>query len=162
MDSNKEMSEFVSEAREVLNKIEAHHEIHEQQLKAYKEMMDISLLVNKERIDQFEKRWANIRSVIIVIVGIFLLSFVSDKIELRNRPTNEDIGIIIDEIKEDYVTKDNILRGFGVIIEDRYDIMERLGTITHDESKTLKSEVKKDVQTEVDPKTVSRSPIITK
>lgn len=155
MCNEKAMGDFLSEARSILDKIEVHNEVHEQQLLMYEKMMNNSISLHRERMDSFERRWANTRNVLIGIVGIFLLSFVSDKIELDKRPTEE-------EIDAEYLSKEDAYRGLGVVIDDTYDTMENTGDLTKDEAKELSTQTKRSVLKEIDPDRVERSVKIVK
>lgn len=155
MDNGEAMGDFLTEARSILNKIETHQEVHAQQLEMYKDMIHGSMLLHKERMDSFEKRWAGTRNVLIVIVSVFMLSFISDKIALNSRPTEDEIEI---KLKE-YVPVENVLRGFGVVIDDNYGVHETIGDITKDESKELSSQAKKEVLKEILPNYVERSAV---
>lgn len=156
MSNDEAMSDFLREARTILDKIESHQEIHAQQLTMYEKMIQNSITLHKERMDSFEKRWAGTRNVLIVIVSIFMLSFISDKIALNNRPTEEEIDTKLQE----YVPMDEVLRGFGVVVDDTYETMEWMGDLTHDEAKELSDQTKKSVLKEVDPNYVERSVIV--
>lgn len=158
MNNVEAMSDFLAEAKSILNKIETHQEVHSQQLGMYEKMIQNSISLHKERMDSFEKRWASTRNILIVIVSVFMLSFISDKIALNNRPTEEEIEVRLKE----YVPIEDIMRGFGVVIEDNYNIHETLGDITSDEAEELSTQAKKELQREVLPNYVERSAVKTK
>jgi len=150
MDNERAMSEFLNEANSILMQIKTHQSVHEQQLEMYKEIVNTSIAFNKERMDLFEKRWATMRSILIGFMGLFLLSFISDRIELQQRPTTE-------EIEDVFLEKEDAYRGFGIVIDDVYDILYLSDILTHDEADELSTQTKKDVLKEVEPNYVERS-----
>jgi len=153
MGNDKAMCDFLTEAKSILDKIETHQEVHAQQLEMYEKMIQNSISLHKERMDSFEKRWAGTRNVLIALISLFFLSFVSDKLALRDRPTQEQIDT---QLKE-YVPIEYGLRGYGVVIDDTYEIFETTGDLTHDEAEELSSQTKKSVQKEILPNYVERS-----
>jgi len=151
MTNANKMGDFIGEAKRILSDIDAHQEIHENQLNTYKEIVNTSIAFNKERMEAFdkqiekiEKRWTATRNLMIGILSIFMLSFVSDKYALQSRPTTE-------EIEKDYPNKTDVLQGFGSVIEDNYNTYETLDLMTHDEAEQLKSEAEDAVLKQVDP-----------
>lgn len=157
MTNANKMGDFINEAKRILSEIDSRQEIHENQLNTYKEIINTSIAFNKERMEAFDKqvekierRWTATRNVMIGILSVFMLSFVSDKYALQNRPTTEDI-------QKDYPTKTDVLQGFGAVIEDNYNTYETLDLMTHDEAEQLKSEAESDVLKQVDPAYKTRS-----
>ena len=153
MSNGEAMSEILAEAKSILDKIESHQEIHAQQLEMYKEMVHNSMSLHKERMDSFERRWAGTRNVLIALVSLFMLSFISDKLALNDRPTEEEIKLMLNE----YAPIGDVLNGYGVVIDDTYNILETTGTLTHDEASELSIQAKKDVVKEIYPNYVERS-----
>jgi len=162
MTSVNTMGDFVGEARRILNEMEATHKLHEKQLDMYKDVMDTAIQFNKERIDAsekrqdtFEKRWGNMRSILIGFMGLFLVAFIGDRIELNARPTTT-------KIEDEYTKKSDVLQGFGSVIDDTYNTFETLQLITHEESYQLRLEAKKSVLEEIDPDRAARSATVIK
>jgi len=162
MTNVKTMGDFVGEARRILDEMNATHKLHEKQLDMYKSVMDTAIQFNKERIeafdkrqDSFEKRWGNMRSILIGFMGVFLVAFVTDRIELNARPTTETI-------EKDYVSKEDVLQGFGSVIDDTYFTFETLDLITHEEGLQLKDEAENGVLKEIDPEYKTRSVTVVK
>ena len=148
MDNKTAMSEFLEEARSTLFEIKQFQELHNQHLQMYKDLTDKRMEIAEKAADM---RWINIRNMLIGLIGVFLLSFISDKIALMDRPTNE-------EIKQEYTNTERLLRGFGCVVDDNYDTMELKGDLTHEEANRLRIEAKKNILREIDPDYRERSP----
>lgn len=146
-DNRKIMSIVAEDARRILEKMEATQELHEKQLEMYKELVNNSISHHKERMDAFEKRWAVTRNLLIGVLTIFLFSFVSDKMALRSRPTNDDIAKLTGE----YVTKEEVLRAFGSALNDTYDTFQILGVLDTEAVTSLRKDAKMNVIEQIDP-----------
>ena len=149
MNTSTEMSEFIEESRELLNKMSKFHEKNElnnefnqQQLNSYKEMVSDS-------IDLAERRWNNMRQLVFAIVAIFLATGFTGGVSLSKRPTTQ-------EVRDKYATKEEMLRSFGVATENVYEVFEDTGVLTTDQACEQAKEARMDILQEIDPY-ISRS-----
>jgi len=162
MENRKTMSDFWDEANSILNKMEnqleqarSYQELHKEQLAMYKSTIDSSVSFNKERIDAIEKRWGHIRSTVVAISLACLAYFMTAGTMISQRPTVKEVNEIID--KKDFSTTDEVIDGFGVVIDDTYGILLEKEVITNQEQKILIKETQRGVFKELDPTSVSRS-----
>ena len=88
--------------------------------------------------------------IVIILIGVFLASFVRSDIALQSRPTEN-------EISDEYLGKDAALRGYGSVIEDTYETFEQTDEITREQAKQLESEAKENVRKEILPNYRTRS-----
>lgn len=150
MDNDTRMSEFIERAEGLLAQMEASnqknlvtHEMHEAQLKLYREMVTDSLSLA-------ERRWNGVRNVLVSIGLLFLASAFGGGMAVSQMPTHEDIQNL------DYANKGEILRAFGVVTYDFYDTLEHSGVLTSEEAEAYDSKVKSEIVKEILPDYVTR------
>ena len=115
------MADIVSRAESMLANMEAQGQLYDKRLEMfdrhlqmYKETLDKMMQEQNERIKSAEKRWDNLRNVVVTVVVLVLAYVVTGSTMMVERPTT-------DEIKSEYFNKDEVLRGMGIIIEDTYE-----------------------------------------
>lgn len=141
------MSEFISKATGLLEKMEASQkkqtdtfEFHKEQLKLYKGLVNDS-------INLAERRWNNLRQTVIAIVGFVLVSLFSGGVAIDRRPTKEEVNKQLNE----YVEKDEALGAFGSFSDDMFNIFEESNVLTHDERREIQKDAERRVFLEIDP-----------
>jgi hypothetical protein len=147
------MSDFITKAEGLLQKMdESHrrnlvtHELHEAQLKMYRDMVNDS-------INLAERRWNNMRQFILVVVGALLLSGLGGGVAISERPTQKELNKQLEE----YTEKDETLRGFGSFSDDVYYNFEEYGIMTHEEADEAQKETEYNLFKEIDPNYKTRS-----
>lgn len=155
MDKGSEMSDFLADARMLLAEMKTTMEVIKEQNKSYREGIEKDISFQMERIKAVESRWAVLRGVVISVLILVIGAIVSGGVVIEHYPTEE-------EVKSEYVTKDQIFRAFGRTIEDRYDVLKDKDILTNEEAKEGESSVKSEVIKEIDPNYRTRSTTETK
>ena len=171
MDNNKEMSEYIEKFEELYKKMEASnirsiatHEMHEEQLKLYRNLVVDNIELNDKRwndnVGISDKRWSGMRQSFIAITCVILLSALGGGVAIDRSVTEKELE---EEFKQKgYTTKDETLRGFGSVTNDFYEYFELKGEMTHEEAEEAKGESRKNILREIMPDYKSRSPQKTK
>lgn len=150
MTNKDKMGEFIDEASVLLDEMKAchqrnlvTHEMHEAQLKMYRQMVTDS-------IDLAERRWSGMRQFVLVIVGALILSGLTGGVQISKRPTAEAIS-------DEYTTKGEMLRSFGSVTNDVFHLFESEGLLTKEEVDEAIKNARTGVLREIDADYVTRS-----
>lgn len=145
------MSEFINKIEGLLAELDVKHqrdlvtqEMHEAQLKLYKEQSQLDREIVNDSIHLTERRWSGMRLFITSIVLFVLASGVGGGVAINDRPTKKDI-------EETYPTTEELFRGFGGLTDELYNDLEEYGVMSHEESEKEQLEAERKIHGEIDP-----------
>jgi len=137
MTQTEQMSDIFVEAKSLFGEMKTLHQSMIERQAIWEKLIDSQTQNNRERLELIDRRWGNLMKVVVILISIFLMSFVRDTIAISNRPTKDDVQRIL--IENDYSSKSDVMRGTNSVIDDVYSTLERETKMTHEKSK-LESE----------------------
>ena len=131
---NEELSKLVTDARELLGYLRNQSETNQMQIDAYKDVVREQKELMEKRIIIVEKQWSIFRSVVMVVFTLIIIPMVIGGFTIKSD---------VDAIKaRDYAEKTEVLRSFGIVIDQTSDVFDDLD---YNKSQEYKSDSKSGV-----------------
>lgn len=151
-DTEAKMSDFLSDARELIGEMKSQNQLQKQQLEMYKERQERNEEMLQRQYDLHEARWKGIRQMIIGVAGVLITFLITSGIAIEKRPTEEEVKKQLEE----YPTKYETLRGFGSVIDNVFDA-DVTDLSSKEKAEELSNKAKEDVLKEILPEYQTRS-----
>jgi hypothetical protein len=111
-----------SERREHFQKMQEQRELNNRQLTMYKEVLDASIMFNKERLDGMDKRIGWFTKIALALLP-FVAAFVAAGFTVNTR-----VSKIEDYVREqDPAQKTEVTNSIGVVVDETRDALENVG-----------------------------------
>ena len=143
MTQQDKMSNSLDKLDAILHRMETERIANKEHFQMYKETIDRSM-------EFHEKRWNNLRSSVIVVVGFFVVSVFTGAVSLSKKIEMSDVEAM------DYATKTDVVRGDQFVIEGIMDIVSDELDISDFDNYNMSHELMKEVYKSVTGE-VSRS-----
>lgn len=145
----KVMNDLLTRAELIFGKMENQAQLLEQQIKMSERRIDEMIQMNRDRMNENDKKWISLRNTMITaLVGLIGL-IITLSVTLDKKTTAQEIG-------NKYFNKDEVYRGMGEVIDDTYDTFEDFG-MDKEQAKEKAAKTKEDVLKEMEPTYKTRS-----